>query len=299
MKTTFSTIPAPHIAARAIPILALALAAVAPGARAQQTLDRTFDVTDDPRVEVHNPFGDVTVETWNRREVRVRARHGRVRPRIDATRRSISLHPDGKPDEDHPIAYTLTVPSGADLEVHTVQGKIDVDGARGRLEANSVNGDVRVRGGRGVVDVNTVQGAVELSDAAGRIEVNSVNDRVTIRRVSGDLSVTTVNGAIGMQEIDSRAVEATTVNGGITFDGPLHADGWYELSTHNGEISLAIPEGTGARVEISTFNGHVEADFPVTLGSPEARRNVTFTIGDGGARLDLETFNGTIRLRRP
>jgi len=299
MKTIDAKQNARRHARRAIPILALFLAAAASPARAQQTTDRTFDVTPDARVYVKNPFGDVTVRAWDRSEVHVLARHGRTRPRIDAGSRSVSIRPEGKPDRDEPITYTITVPVGADLEVGTVQGNVDVEGTRGRLGVNSVNGDIRVRGGRGVIDLNTVQGTVDLAGSTGRIAVNSVNDRVTIRGVSGDVSVAVVNGAVRLENVDSRAVEVTTVNGGIVYDGPLHEDGWYEMSTHNGEISLAVPEGTGARVEISTFNGHVEADFPVTLGGPEERRSFSFTLGDGGARLDLETFNGTIRLRRP
>lgn len=299
MKTMNTNTDARRLARRAIPILALALAATAASARAQQTLDRTFDVTSDPRVDLDNPFGDVTVRTWDRSEVRVQAGHGRVRPQIDAGSRSISIRPDGKPDKSDPITYTLTVPNGTDLEVQTVHGDIDVDGVRGRLETSSVNGNVRVRGGREHVEVNTVQGTVEVTDASGRIEVNSVNDRVTLARISGDVNVTVVNGGVRLREVDSRAVKVTTVNGGIDYGGRLRGDGWYQLSTHNGEISLAIPEGVGANVGISTFNGHLEADFPVTLGSAKERRSFSFTIEDGGARLDLETFNGTIRLRRP
>jgi hypothetical protein len=51
-------------------------------------------------------------------------------------------------------------------------------------------------------------------------------------------------------------------------------------------------------VSVSTFQGDFESAFPVTLTEHRGKR-FDFTLGGGSARLDLESFGGTIRLVRP
>ena len=119
-----------------------------------------------------------------------------------------------------------------------------------------------------------------------------------VHDVSGELQAETVNGDVNLLRIQSDNVEANTVNGEITYDGTIRANGRYRLTTHNGGVTVVIPEGTGAQVSVSTFQGDFESAFPVTLTERRGKR-FNFTIGDGSARVELESFGGTIRLVRP
>ncbi len=49
---------------------------------------------------------------------------------------------------------------------------------------------------------------------------------------------------------------------------------------------------------VSTFDGDFESDFAVTMERFAAGKELRFTLGDGGAKLFLEAFDGNIRLRR-
>jgi hypothetical protein len=60
-----------------------------------------------------------------------------------------------------------------------------------------------------------------------------------------------------------------------------------------------VPDGTGAAFSVVTHSGSIQTDFAVQLSSLNSRRNVSFRLGDGSARVELESFNGPIRLRRP
>jgi hypothetical protein len=54
-----------------------------------------------------------------------------------------------------------------------------------------------------------------------------------------------------------------------------------------------------ATVSVATFSGGFESDFPVTLREVlGGGRNFQFTLGDGAARIELESFAGQIRLRQ-
>ena len=77
------------------------------------------------------------------------------------------------------------------------------------------------------------------------------------------------------------------------------AGGRYSLSSHNGDITLALPPTANASVAVSTFNGEFESDFPVTVSGGRKGKRFNFTLGNGGTPIELESFQGTIRLVRP
>lgn len=266
---------------------------------AQSTVDTLVAVDPGTRLELQNVHGDVAVRTWNRSAVRVVADVSSPR-RVRIQRNGPVLEiDDERPRESDPIDYTLTVPAAMDLAIHGVDSDVSIEGAQGRVEVSSVKGDVRVRGGRTVVELSSVQGTVELAGASGTVEVQSVNSQVSVTDVSGDVTATTVNGSVRLSRVTSKSVEGTTVNGGISYDGTLSRDGWYRFTTHNGPIHLVVPQGTGATVQVSTFNGDLQASFPISITEAGRGKQIRFTLGTGGARIELDSFNGKIRLRRP
>jgi DUF4097 and DUF4098 domain-containing protein YvlB len=131
------------------------------------------------------------------------------------------------------------------------------------------------------------------------VEAQSVNESVTVRRTNGELVVHTVNGDLLLEAVKSSSVEGSTVNGDITYDGAIVAGGHYELSTHQGDLTITMPENANATISVNTFNGSFESDYPVTLTGKNQRRKFSFTLGDGSARVELESFGGDIRLARP
>ena len=85
----------------------------------------------------------------------------------------------------------------------------------------------------------------------------------------------TVNGEIKLDGVDAATVDANTVNGDISYAGPIRDGGRYSFSTHNGDITLTVAEGTNASVAVSTYNGEFESEFPVPLRAPERERGST------------------------
>lgn len=269
---------------------------------AQSAIDTLLAVSGETRLEIHNLRGDVTIRTWERNAVRLEGQGEAGRDmRIAPGGRVLQIHGLGweRGKQGRSGSYAFTVPTGMDLTIHGMDTDVSIHGTRGRIEVGTIQGDIKVRGGRTLVHLQSVQGSVDLSGARGRIEAQSVNQPVRVTDVSGDLELTSVNGGVMMTAVDSRSVQATTVNGPVHYRGTIHADGSYSLSTHNGEIDLAVPEGTDASVDVSTFNGQLEAGFPISITEAQRGKQFRFTLGSGGARIELQSFNGTIRLQRP
>ena len=65
-----------------------------------------------------------------------------------------------------------------------------------------------------------------------------------------------------------------------------------------GAPRLDLPPDLSADVRATTVNGEISTDFPMTIAGRVSHRHVAGTIGSGGRQLDLQTVNGSVRLRR-
>ena len=125
----------------------------------------------------------------------------------------------------------------------------------------------------------------------------TVNGGVEASALAGPVVAHTVNGSIAVST--SGAAAATTVNGSITARiGRGPRDDRIGFSTVNGQITLELPDSVDADVRASTVNGTIESELPLTVQGSFGRRRIEGKLGRGGPGLELETVNGSIRLRR-
>lgn len=267
----------------------------------QQQMDTTFDVRAGGELSVDVLNGSVTIDTWDRSAMRVRATH-RSTTTIDVDRSgsdvSIDVDHRGRPD---PVSFSITVPRSYHVQVEGVNVSITVAGVQGRTSLENVQGPIQVRNLTGPVDIESVSGSVTVENVRGDLDVSTVNEAIRITGGRGSIEAETVNGSIMMRGVDAVNVDASTVNGIVEYRGPIHDSGRYFLGTHNGAITITIPERANARISIDTENGRVESAFNVRVGNIGGgqRGGYTFTLGSGSAAVQLESYNGLISLVRP
>lgn len=267
-----------------------ALALVSQGA------DTTFAVGRGDRLEVEAHRGSITVRAWNRNSVQVRATGGRYT--VDHRSGHVEVETDWDHGDPGTVRFEISAPTWMALELSGVNTDITVVGSDAAINAESVSGNISVDGGNGIVELETVEGRVTVTGARGQIYASSVNEGVIVRNAGGPVHAETVNGPITLTGIESSDVDAETVNGTITFSGPIRDNGRYQFATHNGGVSVTVQDGANVAVSVSTFQGEFAADFPISFrGSREG--DFSFSIGSGSAKLDIESFQGPIRLVRP
>ncbi len=262
--------------------------------------DTTFAVKPGARLELSNFGGTIAVTTWTKNAVRVIAEHSsRVEIQVEGSGPSLSIdavHWRGVPTT---VDYQVTVPRWMALDLSGVSTDISVENAEGEVQIESVQGEVSVTGGTKLISASSVEGEVTIRGASGRIESSSVNGSVRIERSTGPVVASSVNGDITLTGIDSEEVEASTINGTVSYDGTIRDIGSYRFSTHNGDVVVTVPERANATVSVATFSGEFSSAFPIQLSDTRHGRRFNFTLGKGGARIELESFQGGIRLRRP
>lgn len=278
-------------------VTAILLAALSLGIP-EQAVDTVFTVDQGERLEVNNFQGDVVVRAWDRDAVQIRAdlsdwqtvevvRTGptvRVRPRSER----------GPQATD----FEIRVPRWMSVRIEGTRTDVSVHGTEAEISVETLSGDVVVEGGRGLISLRSIQGEVHLRDARGRVDVVSVSDDVTLEDVAGDIHVQTTNGDVVLERIRSSAARATTVDGEISYNGTIADGGSYTFSTHSGDISVRVSDDVSATVAVATYNGSFRSDIPIQLTGTTLSKQFSFTLGSGGARVELESFNGQIVLRR-
>jgi DUF4097 and DUF4098 domain-containing protein YvlB len=267
-------------------------------ATSQQQMDTTFAVRPGGELRLEAVNGSVTIDTWNRDAMRVRARHtGRTVIELERSGSDVSIDAQhrGMPQA---VTFEVTVPRNYRIDIEGMSLQITVAGLRGAAALENAHGAIVVRDVTGPVDIESVSGGVTVENVRGDIVVSTVNQAINISGSRGNIEASTANGSIVMRNIDARSVDASTINGLVEYVGTVYDDGDYFLGTHNGRITMSIPAQANARVGIETRNGRVESDFPVRVeGAREGEHG--FTLGSGSARIDLESYNGTIHLVRP
>jgi hypothetical protein len=261
--------------------------------------DTTLAVRPGTSLEIENFGGTIEVKTWDRDAIKIAAEHS-LRDRVIIVRTGSAIQLKAKSRHWVPatVDYRITAPRWMKLELSGVNTDIDVQDSRAEVRAETVQGDITLRGGTGFASLSSVQGAIQAQDVRGRIEASSVNERVLLTNVTGSIYAESVNGGIEIEGAHSDSVEAETVNGPVSFEGVVSDQGYYRFATHNGCIDVAMPEQSNATLSVSTFSGGIDSSFPVTLKKVRSKRFQT-TLGNGRAKFELESFQGTIFLRRP
>ena len=263
--------------------------------------DETIAVQRGARLVVNNFAGEVVIRGWEKDALRVVARHQpRTKVSIRPGSSGVSISAGGYMGPAS-VDYEISAPVWMSVRVEGTYNFINVEGTQAEIFANTVRGDIVIKGGSGIVTAKSVEGEVQVSGARGKVTASSVNEKVTVNDTTGDISAESVNANITMTGIDGKIVDATSVNGTIVYEGKLADAGHYSFGTHNGDIVLGIADGANATFTFRTYQGSISTDFTLEGYAPrEAQRGrrVTGTLGTGSADVNLETFGGSIRLRK-
>jgi len=261
--------------------------------------DTTLAVNRGDRVVLEGISGVIAITAWDRDELEVRSTTGNTPLAVRRTGATLQVEPDG-PRRRRSLDAVIRVPPWMDVEVGGSALDLNVTGIDGALRVANVSGDVQIRDAGGAVDVRSIRGEVVVVDARGAVRASSQADDVTLRRVVGSVEAHSGDGDIILDQIESMSVRAEAQDGDIVFSGAIGNGGEYRFYLHDGDVLLEVPADVSARVHVSTFDGEFTSDFPVRVETFSAGRQFDFVLGQGSALIEIEVFDGEIRLaRRP
>ena len=281
------------------------IAQVQPGADAKQTrapqTDQTVPVSRGTRLAINNFAGEVVIRAWDKDAVRVQARSGmRAKVNVRTEAGVLSIDAAFLNSKNGSVDYEISAPAWMPMNIEGQSDFVTVEGIQAEVSITTVRGDIVLKG-TGPATAKTIEGAIEVDGARGKTTLSSVNEDITVSGGTGDIVVDTTNGSITLSRIASSNVEVTTVNGDVTYEGALADKGHYSFSTHNGDITVTVPDTANATFNVRNYHGEFGASLPVKgpdTSTVRRGKRVTYTLGNGSAEVEMETFGGDIRLRR-
>ncbi|MGA7615157.1 MAG: DUF4097 family beta strand repeat-containing protein [Thermoanaerobaculia bacterium] len=233
-----------------------------------ENFDQSYPVKPGAHLVLSNENGSIHLSSWERPSVRIRAEkvikaHGDAARdamkelKIEVTPKDGGLvvetrRPHGSgggfldwlsgSNVDYEVRYEVTVPSSFDVQVETVNGRVEAKDLSGELKFETTNGSIEVANLAGSVSAQTTNGSIhaELRQISGAkpMRFHTTNGRIHValpEGYRGEVDAGTTNGAISTDfPITSTNFSRTRLEGTINGGGPL-----LELKTTNGGITIA------------------------------------------------------------
>lgn len=270
-------------------VAALFLMGLAAPAAAHR-MEKRFPVEVRPVVTIRNFHGRINVKSWQKPEVLVVASHTSEKSEVDAeqagNRIDIITHVlENVSPQELEANYEITVPEETELQVKTDSGWVVIERVAGDMMIDTVAANVDLREVAGYLVIKTVGGSLLCFRCAGRIDFNSIS------------------GNVKFDQPISSNVRASTQTGSIFFDGNFLRGGMYMLRTYSGPIEVRFSDSDAFDLRAGTrgvVDSQVKLKEPAHKSSTPSRfsKSLFGTFNDGTARVELTSFNGTIRILR-
>ena len=273
-----------------------------PGTR-RASLDTTLTLEKRGIVDLSLTSGEIIVTGWSRSDVRVNATTEYGQLRLDAASSRISLGVRSRNGRMGDTRYEVSVPIGTRILTRSMSGETSVTGVRGEVEAQTQSGDITVNDASDRISLETLSGDIVAERVTGAVRLASASGEIEVTTATGDIEVESVSGSITLTGVRSRLVRTETTSGDVEFDGTIDPAGRYEFRSHSGDVRITLPPSAGAAVDVETFSGSINSDFRIVLEPGEralgmSPKRFDFKVGDGSARISLESFSGDIRIVR-
>jgi Putative adhesin len=242
-------------------------------ARAEEW-EHTYPVTGTPEVIVDTNEGDVEVVVGSSQEVEARVvTHGwklnddlRIEASGTQNRIELRLHEKGKFCFGacfQSIHVQFRVPRQSELNVHTGDGNVRVDGVQGNQRIETNDGDIRL---------HDLEGSLRAHTHDGNVQVTGSFDLLELRTGDGD--------------IDAEVNKSSAPKLGWTF------------RSGDGNVRLRLPNDFRADLSAQTGDGNISVGFQLDASELKSEHAVRGKINGGGTPIELHTGDGDISLER-
>lgn len=293
------------------------------------TFDRTLTVTGPVRLELSNGSGAVQISGGQSGQVKI---HAEVRvggflfgspqqrladilanPPIEQRGDMIRIGKDGRRLRNISISYTIEVPRETEVEASVGSGTEELRDIRGPVKLTTGSGNINARRvereatfstGSGSIDAgelgddvraSTGSGSITLSGAKGDIRGNTGSGTIHVSSAGGRVQLSTGSGSITVNGA-ANDVNVRTAAGSITVTGNPAANSSWEMHTASGSVDLLVPPSANFLFSANAVSGGIRTDIPIVV-EEQSRHELRARLGNGGARVEVHTVSGNIRVR--
>ena len=267
------------------------------------TIDESRSIAPDGSVVVKNVKGEIVVTGADTdqmqltgelgdgsRELSIRGGPSRWYVEVDIPRNSRRV--------EESVLY-LRVPRSVDLDLEGVSARIDVENVENRrISVASVSGDVTIGARTNVLEIEVVSGDLEIDGSFADARFNTVSGDIVVNGLKGDLDMSSVSGEVLLRGAVLRNARLESVSGDMEIEAAMAPGADVSIETLSGDIELHMEGELSASVEVESYSGSIRSDRgEVKKAKFGPNQSLAFRIGEGDARIRIESFSGTVDLR--
>jgi len=278
------------------PLLLTAVLSVTTVALADNTFDKTVNVSGQADLYVSTGSGNIHINSGGSGQIHIIGHvhagwssFGDVNSRIQRIVENPPIVQNGNAVRvgdisDHSlfnnisIDYDVTVPADVALNLHSGSGDVEVNNVGRFVSAASGSGNVRIRGSHGPLDIESGSGDLQVDDAgAGDVKAKTGSGNIRVNGFSGNFN-------------------ARTGSGDIEASGRLEGGGM--ISTGSGDVRLHLTPDSKFTLEGATGSGDIRVKMPgvVAANTDTSRHHVTTEVNGGGPALQIRTGSGDVEI---
>ena len=229
-----------------------------------ERFEQSYPLSANGRVSVSNINGSITVEAWDRNEVKlvaIKTADSRE------TLAEVELQIEARPDH-----------FSVETDYSSWKNR---DNGRWKDRKIKVDFQLMVPRAANLNEIESVNGSIALSNFTNYTRASAVNGQVKATNLRGTAILSTVNGST---DVDFDSVQPSSK---------------ISLSTVNGSVNLLVPSDINATIKAETVNGNISNDFGLPVRKGEyVGRDLYGKIGSGETQIRLESVNGGLSIRR-
>ena len=247
-------------------------------------------------VNIVNNNGSVTLHAGNAQQVVVNATRHSDKVEVDSNGmpdgrrveiRTHVLSPQKLSADESRVDYDITVPAGVSITVSTATAPITVENLNSDLSLSSDTGRITVK--------NLANAHLRVRGIAAPVSLTDINN--------GYVDVTANSGAVQLENVSGPKISVGATSGDITYRGDCSGGGIYNMTTHSGAIDVTLPQNASIDLTARSLTGAVENDFPLqqklhSTFVPSTGRSLVGTSNSGASSMELQSFNGRIRVKK-
>lgn len=286
----------------------------------QQTTEKFIAVDPNVNIKLCISEGNLKVNGWERDEVRVFVRSGRL-PGFKVLEKDAA---SGKPNwlmiankaaEGARPAPRSECLSGSTIELDVpVKSSINLTGrstetvidSLKKATVKTVEGDITLRNIVAGISAETYQGNLMVEGSGGAIMLSTTSGNILASGVNpgqiGDLfRAKAGNGNITLQQVEHRQIEANSISGTVNFSGKFLPGGLYSFKTSSGPIKLQTALKSSFVLRAQYGFGAFHTEIPLNYdyqNETDGGKSFLARVGTGDANITLTTSTGSIVIRK-
>src|SRR5580658_10559437 len=309
---------------------AFVLAGCRPQSSAAGTFDKTFTVNGPVRIELTNGsgdahisaggpgevrvHGDIEARSWSEKDSQERVQQLAANPPLSQEGNLIRIGGSGTHSGNASVDYTIVVPADTEIHAATGSGDVEVDGIKGPanfvsgsggITASNISGDVQAMTGSGEIKFSQVRGQVQATTGSGDITLDDVHNQVRLHSGSGDIEITNpadaVEASTGSGDISIKGASADvrlrTSSGDVVIEGNPAGSNYWDIRTSSGDVVLQVSPSASFRLMARSNSGDIDAAIPITMEGTSEKHELRARLGDGKARVEVQTSSGSVSLK--